>query len=1387
MLNIRLSKLIFLLVASLFLLSNQAQAESNQPQQNQASTKQTQVLFISAAHSNKAKVSLLKEAAKKHSVKWQITHKSTRELTDIKQVEQLFNQHQLVVLDGVSKNESEKSYQAYLGLIAKTNSVFFTPSWLSEPASQKGINQKQQNTLRDYWKNGGRANLTNMLSYISADVFGDKAVDASKINNPIIFPDKGIYHPQQPNLTVNNLDDYIAWKAPKADQPKIALLFQRANIEVEQTTLIDETIKRFEDKGVFVVPFFFKLSAGEKNYNQLLYLAKDLNEGKVNPHASPSVDLIINFRNIHWANQRKLEFEQFGVPVLQALTYYSGNKDAWEADPQGISAGMMAFTLVLPETAGVTDPMVVAAMDRRTAKVEVIDYQLEHLVNKAVNLTKLKYKANKDKKLTMFVWGDQDVGASFMNVPESVASITQTLIDQGYVLAPRDADDFTNSINKILDPFYRDYQLNELLAEDLAELMPISEYLNWFNTLPAALQSQVNQHWGQPQDNFMAVNRDGTDYFVLPRYRNGNMLVMRQPPRSDNKNDESGMFHNGIAPINHFYLAVYYYARSYWNSDAIIHLGTHGSQEWLGGKERGLSMFDQGNLAVWDTPIVYPFIVDDVGEAMQTKRRGRATTISHMTPPFSAAGLHGEIAILDELMHQYKSLDEGGVKDKTAKQIAEKCITEKLCTDIGWEQEAINADFPVFFEELHEYMHTLARANQPLGLHTFGELSEQKLLTSTVIQMLGKDFVKYTSEFERAHYKLGDKEAEPDHQEKEHAHTEPAAHSYYYSDKNDANDVKKEAKDVDKLVGYTTALNYIVKPIMNADDINQPLPLQELEPELIELIEKGKKQFIGISNIRELTSMTDFLAGKYIPVKNGGDPIRHPNAVPTGYNLIGFDPSKVPTKAAYEQGKELIDQLVADHHNKHGQYPDKLAFSLWSIETMRHYGVLEAQAMYAMGVKPTWTPSGRVTGTEIIPYSELKRPRIDVVLSATGLYRDAFPSVMQMLAKAVKDVAKLKEESNPIWRNSVRVKQELLAEGVSEDDAEYLSTVRVFSNQSGDYGSGTDELAWASDKWDDDKVIAENYMNKMGYYFGADSSRWGKKITDSQGKSINLYGKQLSGTDVALFSRSSNLYGMITSDDPFEYFGSIALAVRALDGKSPEMRISNLRDTQNIKSQDAASFMSTELRTRNFHPRWIKEMQKEGYSGAVTMSSNLDNFFGWQVVDPNIVRSDQWDAFFDVYVDDKLELGLDEWFEKTNPEALARMMQRMLEAERKQYWDASPERLQKLVETYSEFVEKYNLFVDNQKLKENVTELAKGFGLTPPSFSADSAKVDAEMNPQQSAQGQTEQVSGQKLEQQQPSESPEIDNTVWFSILGLLVIFMAGFGLEWSKYIRSKV
>jgi cobaltochelatase CobN len=176
-----------------------------------------------------------------------------------------------------------------------------------------------------------------------------------------------------------------------------------------------------------------------------------------------------------------------------------------------------------------------------------------------------------------------------------------------------------------------------------------------------------------------------------------------------------------------------------------------------------------------------------------------------------------------------------------------------------------------------------------------------------------------------------------------------------------------------------------------------------LNSETIRLIKARKLTQTSFPSARVLFSdrlLVGFLSSGYIGVKNGGDPIRNPAALPTGLNLYGFDPSRVPTKAAYEQGKLLTEQLIADYYKNHKKYPDKLVFSLWSMETMRHYGVLESQVLYAMGVKPKWSPDGRVIGTEIIPASELKRPRVDVVLSVTGLYRDAFPNcVMRMRAR----------------------------------------------------------------------------------------------------------------------------------------------------------------------------------------------------------------------------------------------------------------------------------------------------------------------------------------------------------------------------------------------------
>ena len=573
-------------------------------------------------------------------------------------------------------------------------------------------------------------------------------------------------------------------------------------------------------------------------------------------------------------------------------------------------------------------------------------------------------------------------------------------------------------------------------------------------------------------------------------------------------------------------------------------------------------------------------------------------------------------------------------------------------------------------------------------------------------------------------------------------------------------------------------------------DMQKELDLDvEDDSALLQALVEGKKYFNDFHGQTEGSALIAALNGEFLDVAPGGDPIRNPEALPTGRNLIGFNPAKVPTKEAYETGKELVEDTIQKYHQTHGEFPDKLAFSLWSLETMRQHGVLESQIMAALGVKPKWDRRGMVVGTEIIEYKDLKRPRVDVAISATGLYRDAFPNVMLLLAKAIDDIAQMKEENNSVYKNTLALKEKMLANGASKEDAEYLSSVRIFSNETGSYGTGLADASLASDTWEVDKKLSDMYLRRMGYAFGPDANRWSEKPgADVIG---DLYSEVLSGTDAVVFSRSSNVYGMITSDDPFQYFGGIALAVRNIDGKSPEMYISNLRKANQEKNETLQKFMGRELRSRVFHPRWIKEMQAEGYSGALTVLDRMNNFWGWTVMDPNSTNDAQWQEFVEVYVNDKYDMEMKQFFEKNNPYALAQFIERILEAERKDYFETDEATLQKLTETYLEMANKYDVYSDNEKFKENLEQLAEGFGMSfeLPVKALASAQQAAKEQPsieQSAAQAPSEQaaekqqVEGQQLEKQERQEQETDFETLYF-LAGLAVIFFAGLLFQYRR------
>jgi cobaltochelatase CobN len=456
---------------------------------------------------------------------------------------------------------------------------------------------------------------------------------------------------------------------------------------------------------------------------------------------------------------------------------------------------------------------------------------------------------------------------------------------------------------------------------------------------------------------------------------------------------------------------------------------------------------------------------------------------------------------------------------------------------------------------------------------------------------------------------------------------------------------------------------------------------------------------------------------------------------------------------------------------------------------MRHLGMLEGQIMAAMGVRPKWDEGGRVVGMEAITAAELGRPRIDPVISITGLYRDQFPNVMERINEGLLLVAALDEpaETNPIRSNSRRIEADLVGKGADPVQARNFSLTRIFGNESGNYGTGLPDATLKSGNWDEkDGKLAEGYLGRMSWAFGPDTSAWSEKLRDGQGAELNVYAAQLSGTDAAVFSRSSNLRGMLDTDHPFEYLGGISLAIRHIDGTSPQLYISNMRDPQRAKLETAERFMANELRAVYQHPRWIKEMQKEGYAGTLKMLDVVNNFWGWQAVDRNVVRDDQWQEFHESYVNDRYQLGMRAWFEQSNPTALAQITERMLEAIRKDYWKTDDATKRQLVETYREIAQKHDVVTSNETFKTYVAELAQGFGLADPAAPVPAA-LEAPVTPPepQAAPPPTpepppeaaEVVRGQQLAEVKPPDP--LPDKSWLYIG--LTLALVGAGMLWQS------
>ncbi len=1105
--------------------------------------------------------------------------------------------------------------------------------------------------LKDYRTNSGYTNMENWIRCTGA-MLEDVYIEYAPAQAPDVSKN-GIYHPDAFPRIFGNSTEYLEWYAENgynSSAPTIGIISNDFGQTTISFTAEDALIRELESKGCNVI-----LTTDDVCDGNLDYFTRD---GEV------LVDSIVSVKGFYLNyndHEKAVEYLQktYNVPVLKAVTDYYQSPEKYLENVNGLSSTSIPSQVTQPEIDGLTDYIWIAGRtqnDEGTYYYEPLTYQVEWICDRAIAWAELGEMDNAAKKITIIYYnhegGKNNIGASYLDISSSFTLLLEDMQAAGYDLG-------NNSIpngSKFIDLFitsrnvgtWAPGELEKVVESGYVTLLPSEEYLEWYNTLPESVRSEVEETWGEAPGDVMTYENESGKYFVIPTIQLGNINFIPQPTRSK-LSDESLTYHNSSIPPTHQYLAAYFWINSIYDADAIIHFGTHGTQEWLPGNEVGLWRYDYPSIMVAETPVVYPYIMDNVGEGTQAKRRGNAVIIDHLTPPIVEAGLYGDLATLHEKIHNYedaKGDNETGMMVLYRNSTIQLYDNLTLGEDLGVSTDELSAmtdnEFESFLDSvLHDYLHELQSELMPYGLHIFGVAPEDEKLVCMVKSMLGDDFTDHIYD------------------------ALPKVNGTEEDWQNEADSDAVLLLNSTLLQGTSVTGAQLEVLNFTNENITADLELGIVYANNLAL------------TTREINQTLRALNAEYIEPGTGNDPIRNPEALPTGKNFYSFDQRTIPDEETEAMGRAVINTWLDSYYAENGTYPNKVAFVLWSVETMRHEGLMEAQIYELLGVEIKRT-SGRITGFEVIPQENMTHPRIDVLLVPSGLYRDTFPYQLELMDTAVRTVADLNEtnETNYVRMNSLIIESAMLESGYNESVAHYISRSRIFSEAPGTYGTGVVEAVEASDTWDNTSEIADLFISRMSNVYGADV--WGDNYED-------VFKLNLMGVDAAIHSDTSNLYGLMDNDDYYQYLGGLGLAVKTLSGEAPSMFVADFTSVANPEIITLGEAFSKELAARYLNPNWLNGMMEFDYAGAREMMKAVEYMWGWEATTPDLVTDSDWEKMYETLILDSQNVGVDE-FLKENAYQYQSVTARMIETIRKESWDASDEVLQNLVKEYVESV-----------------------------------------------------------------------------------------------------
>jgi cobaltochelatase CobN len=1123
----------------------------------------------------------------------------------------------------------------------------------------------------EYLRHGGVRNTENLLRFVADTVL----MEGYGFEPAKTLPEVGVYHPLLPEGS--SVEQLLARHDPA--RPTVGVIFYRAHWMSGNTAFVDDLVHALEEAGADALPVFcYSLRAGSGGEVQALELLKNRVDCLVTTvlagGGSNAADAHRSGSPEEWLEWEVPALEELGVPVLQGICTTS-TREAWLASDAGLSPLDTAWQVAIPEfdgrIVGVPFSFKERLGDGSPVGAPLTFYKTDperaaRLAGLAVRFAGLGRLVSGEKRVAILLSNyptrHSRVGnAVGLDTPASAIRLLGALREAGYEVdgAPDDGDDLIHSLIAA-----GGHDLEFLTSDQLGDAagrLNTERYAGWFARLPEELRNEIEEHWGPPPGDLYV---DGQD-FVVAGLVFGNVFVGIQPPRGFGENPIA-IYHDPDLPPTHHYLAAYWWMIEEFGAHAIVHLGKHGTLEWLPGKSLGLSPSCAPDAVLRDVPLFYPFVVNDPGEGTQAKRRAHATVVDHLIPPMTRAETYDDLAKLEQLLDEYYQVETLDPSKLPAIRVRiwESLRDAELHRDLGVEEQP--EEFSDFLTHVDGYLCEIKDLPIRGGLHILGETPEGEPLRHLVAQVLriGAGEVPGLRSAIANAFDLDERSMAENGGAK--AEAPPALAERFPGTVATASDL------LDRLEEAQQAL-LLALEARGWDAAAAGVACEEVlgstDPGVVDSLRFATEEVVPrlIRTPEEMENLLSGLGGGYVPAGPSGSPTRGlVNVLPTGRNFYSVDPKALPSRLSWEVGQGLADDLLRRYLDEEGRYPESVGIVVWGTAAMRTQGDDVAEILALLGVRPTWNEeSRRVTGLEVIPPDELGRPRIDVTVRISGFFRDAFPNLISLLDDAFTTVAALDEPDDTNF-----VKKHANGEK-SEGADERRSTTRIFGSKPGAYGAGLLPLLDARN-WRTDEDLAEVYAVWGGYAYG----RGLDGIEAREAMESNLR-----RTEVAVKNIDNREHDLFDSDDYFQYHGGMIAAVRALTGRDPKAYIGDSADPSRVKTRDLSEEARRVFRSRVANPKWIGAMQRHGYKGAFELSATVDYLFGY---DATAGVVEDW-----MYKDVTRKYVLDEevrnFMQQSNPWALRAISERLLEAAQRGLWtEPDVEDLEALKQVYLE-------------------------------------------------------------------------------------------------------